>query len=202
VDYEDSVDRDAEGEEATDTMCCICGAAVPIEYATAIVLTPPGDDEDSEQQLFCHGHHLAHLFHRSVALHPAIAGEPASEEEPQDDEPAVIRALEAQFARNDLLLEELHALGVDLTALAPVSVQFVARKHLDAAHLAAAVRDDGYLVLVLAPEADESGPWHVEASIEQSPRTAGSDEVTRQLVRLAVSFEAEYNGWSVSRQPR
>ena len=85
---------------------------------------------------------------------------------------------------------------------APVSVQFVARKHLDAAHLAAALRDDDYLVMVLAPDADESGPWHVEAQIEQTPETAASDEVTRHLVRLAWNFDARYEGWGVSQLPR
>jgi hypothetical protein len=198
VDYEDSVDRDAE--DTVETTCCICGGPVAFEYATAIVLTPPGDEDDSEQELFCHGHHLPHLVHRSVTLHPAIAGDTASEEEPQDeDDPAVVEALDSHFERNDQRFEQLRALGVDLTALAPILVQFVAPKQMDAAHLAAALRDDGYLVLMLAPEGDESGPWHVDASIEQTPGTAGSDEVTRQLVRLAASFEAEYGGWSVSR---
>lgn len=203
MDYEDSV----EGGDSVDTICCICGGPVPFEYATAIVLTPPGseeeDDDEGEQQLFCHGHHLAQIFHSSVTLHPAIAGDAPSEEEPEGEEdPAIVKTLEGLFEQNDRRQEELRALGISLTTLAPILVQFVARKHLDAAHLAAALRDDGYLVLVLAPEHDESGPWHVEASIEQTPEMAASDEVTRHLVRLAVSFEATYGGWGLSRGSR
>jgi hypothetical protein len=202
VDYEDSVDRNADGEDAVETTCCFCGGPVAFEYATAIVLTPPGDEDEGEQELFCHGHHLPLIVHRSVTLLPAIAGDTASEEEPQDeDDPAEIEVLDTHFARNDQLFEQLRGLRVNLTALAPILVQFVAPKHLDAAHLAAALRDDGYLLLLLAPEADESGPWHVEASIEQTPEFAGSDEVTRHLVRLAKSFAADYGGWSISPLP-
>ena len=199
MDYEDSVEPDAREDEVEAT-CCICGAVVPIEYATALLLSPPGDEEDDAQQLYCHGHHLRDVFHHSVTLHPAIGGETAPVEEGDEEDPALIKALEAQFARNDSLLDQLRALGAKLDAPSRISVQFVAPSQTHAAQLAAALYDDSYLVIALSPaQADEAGPWSIEATIEQTPATAASDDVTRHLVRLALGFEAEYGGWGIHR---
>jgi hypothetical protein len=203
VDYEDSLDREDAGDEV-EAPCCICGVIVPIEYATSLVLTPPGHDEDESHQLYCHGHHLRGLIVDSIPLHPAITGDEALTDTGHDDDeepdPALVHALERHFERNDALLAQLTALGASLTTTARIMVQFEAPNQAQAAHLAAALYSEGYLVLALVPaEADESGPWHVEASIERTPAAAASDEVTRELVRLAASYEAEYGGWSVRR---
>jgi regulator of RNase E activity RraB len=90
---------------------------------------------------------------------------------------------------------------VDLNAPRSIEHHFWAKTQRDAALLANELYKRGYLLLVLAPAArreDSVYTWNVEAGFRQSAEDAGSDDVSRELVLLAGSFNSRYDGWGTT----
>jgi regulator of RNase E activity RraB len=117
------------------------------------------------------------------------------------DEAQIQEGLAGHAARNAELLRNLRDKGVSLDAPQFVEHHFWAKGQRNAALLAKALYDRGYLVLVISPEEDDSGLWDVEAGIEQSLAEAADPALTEELTRLAAQFDGVYDGWGVSVEP-
>ena len=109
-------------------------------------------------------------------------------------------ALEAHRLRNESLLSELRARGVDLQKPRPVELNFWAPNQQHAALLAKNLYDKGYLVLVLAPanRPEPERQWNLEVGANLTVVRVISGELTRELIELASQQSSEYDGWGTS----
>jgi regulator of RNase E activity RraB len=109
-------------------------------------------------------------------------------------------SLSGHEERNKHLLRELQTRGAELAKPTSIEHHFWAPTQGDAAMLAKALYERGYLILVLAPPAqgDGSSMWNIEAERMQSPEEAAGQAVVEMFVRLAASFNSEYDGWGTS----
>ena len=106
-------------------------------------------------------------------------------------------SIEGHTARNRELLDVLREQGVNLGETREIDHHFWASSQTNAALLAKACYERGYLVQFVGPVEDEnsSESWSVEARIERTPAEAASAGLTEELVRLAAEFESTYDGW-------
>lgn len=102
--------------------------------------------------------------------------------------------------RNMTLIEQLRARGVNLEETRSIELHFWASTRQDAAFLARALYEKGYLVLALAPSNAESKKqqWNVEVGIRQSIKQTVRKELVEELVRLADRHSSEFDGWGTS----
>jgi hypothetical protein len=58
----------------------------------------------------------------------------------------------------------------------------------------------GFLITLLAPSRteEEQEAWRIEAGASVTPAQAPGAEFTERMVRLAVSHDADYDGWGMS----
>jgi regulator of RNase E activity RraB len=104
-------------------------------------------------------------------------------------------------ARNAELLANLKSRGVNVGDPRSIEHHFWSKSQRDAALLANELYKRGFLLLVLAPATPKEGSdlkWNVEAGIRDSAENAASDDVARELVQLAASFNSRYDGWGTS----
>lgn len=110
-------------------------------------------------------------------------------------------ALQGHAARNAELVTKLRNRGVDLQMPRSVEHHFWSKTQRDAAMLSNELYRRGFLLLVLAPAAsreDSEYTWNVEAGFRDTIAHAASDDVARDLVDLAMSFNSRYDGWGTS----
>jgi regulator of RNase E activity RraB len=107
---------------------------------------------------------------------------------------AIIRGHEK---RNPELLRYLGSKGVSLNKARPVEHHFWANAQNEAAMLAKALYESGYLVLAISPVTmkDSGSLWNVEAGVNQPPSVAASMQLSEELTRLANQFNSVYDGW-------
>lgn len=103
-------------------------------------------------------------------------------------------------ARNAALRRIFLAKGVDLDESRIIECHFWAWSPDHADNLAAALVRLGFRILVkrLSNLPDDSPQWNIEAGIDQSIDLTTRPEFTVELVRLASSFQAQYDGWGTS----
>jgi regulator of RNase E activity RraB len=110
-------------------------------------------------------------------------------------------AVRGHSIRNSKLLSSLSSRGIDLNTPRSVEHHFWAKTQRDAALLANELYKRGYLLLVLAPAAHREHSeytWNVEAGFRDSAAHAGSEELVKDLIGLATSFNSRYDGWGTS----
>lgn len=112
--------------------------------------------------------------------------------------------LRGHIARNVELRLSLLSSGAVLDAIYAVDHHFWAGGPEEAALLAKALYDDGYLVTCLSPvpTEDDDRLWNVEAQLQQAPAVALTPEFAEGLVRLAARFNGVYDGWGMLVEPR
>ena len=110
-------------------------------------------------------------------------------------------AVRGHVARGVELLGALRRRGVNLVELRSIEHHFWAKSQRDAALLAHALYKRDFLILVIAPASPREGSeytWNVEAGIRDNIEHAAGEEVAKELVNLAVSFNSRYDGWGAS----
>ena len=103
-------------------------------------------------------------------------------------------------ARNAALRRVFLEKGTDLGETRLIECHFWARTELDAENLARSLKSLGFRILVMSPAASEYDPsrWSIEAGINQTIELTMRPEFTDEVVRLASSHSAEYDGWGTS----
>jgi|SRR5579863_647946 len=103
-------------------------------------------------------------------------------------------------ARNAALRRVFLEKGTDLAETRLIECHFWARTEQDSENLARSLKSLGFRILVEGPAASESDPsrWNIEAGIHQSIELTMRPEFTDEVVRLANSHTAEYDGWGTS----
>lgn len=110
-------------------------------------------------------------------------------------------ALQGHAARNAELATKLRSRGVDFQTLRSIEHHFWSKTQRDAALLSNELYRRGFLLLVLAPAAPRDGSeytWNVEAGFRDTIEHAVSDDLARDLVDLAASFNSRYDGWGTA----
>ena len=110
---------------------------------------------------------------------------------------AIIKGHES---RNEALRQTLIGKGADLSESRMIECHFWAWSSDDAARLAQALTALGFRILVQRSAASPKDPslWNVEAGIHQSIDLTVRREFTDELVRVAASSSARYDGWGTS----
>lgn len=100
--------------------------------------------------------------------------------------------------RNAQLRRSLVDKGVVLSAQRPVDVHFWAETQRDAAILARALYQKGFLLKLIAPAAGpvDEERWTVEAGALIVPDEILGDTFTAAMIRLAAGCGATYDGWA------
>lgn len=104
-------------------------------------------------------------------------------------------------ARNVELIANLRSRGVDVGSPRSIEHHFWSRTQRDAALLSHELYRRGFFLLVLAPATPKVGSelkWNVEAGVKDTVEHAASDDVARELVEVAASFNSRYDGWGTS----
>jgi hypothetical protein len=116
---------------------------------------------------------------------------------PEEDEVAF--QVESHKRRSAGVLRRLTAAGVPLDAPRSVIFHFWSPNQKDAALLSRMLYERGYLVLEIArgtnPDGDSA--WKVDAGVTWAPEMAGHPDVMEELIRLAIAFRSEFDGWGV-----
>lgn len=104
--------------------------------------------------------------------------------------------IEGHKQRNTELLAALESHGLNENSRIDAEFHFWADEHEDAIAFAKHLYENGYLVLVISPVADENGTtWNLEARKREAIKEVVSNERTEFLVDLADSFNSVYDGW-------
>jgi len=113
----------------------------------------------------------------------------------------IARSIEGHEARNRALLARLRELGAPLGEPRVIDCHFWASNREAAVILVEKLLDKGFTELATTP-ADPDEPWSVEGKLHEAPEFVASRMVTEELVRLAVTCGAEYDGWGTSVEER
>jgi len=112
---------------------------------------------------------------------------------------ATLATFAAHQRRNDELCRTLADRGIDLEEARAAELHFWCPEQQDAALLAKALYQRGFLVLVIAPEqTDETTRWNVEAGLKEPVALIASNEFTTRMIELALEHASEYDGWGTS----
>lgn len=114
-----------------------------------------------------------------------------------DSEKEIQEAIEGHDRRNVSLKQLLLDKKVDIRETRPIDLHFWAASSSDAQGLADVLRTQGFTILVQrrAVVEDTTLPWNIEAQIAQSIDLTVRHEFTEELVRLAITHNARYDGW-------
>src|SRR5258706_5895672 len=109
----------------------------------------------------------------------------------------IARSIEGHNRRNLALRDSLHQKGILLDDPRAVELHFWSTEQRDAALLARALYQSGFLILVLSPSEQENGSvlWNVEAGLKETISKGISSEFTEKMVRLAAGQSSEVDGW-------
>jgi len=112
-------------------------------------------------------------------------------------EKTIEQIISGHEARNASLRQVFLAKDVDLTAARKIECHFWTWSKEDAAELSGSLKGRGFEILTQGPAAtgDDPGRWNLEAAVRQSIDLTLRREFTDELVRLADSHRALYDGW-------
>lgn len=112
-------------------------------------------------------------------------------------ESQIEEAISAHEARNAALRYSFTEKAVDFGEARLVECHFWTWSKEDAAGLAKALQDRGFLILSQRFAASSTDPstWNVEAGIKQSIELTLRREFTDELVRVAAAHFGQYDGW-------
>jgi hypothetical protein len=103
--------------------------------------------------------------------------------------------IQAHDARNASLLSRLRELGAPLDVARPIDCFFWAPSAPAAESLRVLLIGKGLASVVSSRAAAGDAVWNVQGQLNVRPDLMGSHGMTEQLVELAVSCDAEYDGW-------
>jgi regulator of RNase E activity RraB len=115
-------------------------------------------------------------------------------------ESAIIESIQGHMIRNEALLQAFINKGVDPREPRTIECHFWACASTDAVNLAEALIALGFKILKQqsAMLAKDPNRWNIEVAIKQSIDITMRREFTEDLVRLAATHSAEYDGWGTS----
>ena len=100
-------------------------------------------------------------------------------------------------ARNRELCKLIESKGADLAVKRPIDLHFWADGELAAHRLADAIRERGWSHVELDRTKD-GGLWNVEVHIEASVTEIVDPGFTKDIARLAMDNQSEFDGWGTS----
>lgn len=112
----------------------------------------------------------------------------------------ISRSIEGHKRRNLDLRDNLVQKGIALDEPRAVELHFWSAEQRDAALLARALYQSGFLILVLAPNEQENGSirWNIEAGLKEPISRMISSDFTERMVLLAEEHSSEFDGWGTS----
>ncbi len=106
--------------------------------------------------------------------------------------------IQAHEARNAALLSRLRELGARLDVPRSIDCHFWAPTATSAELLRSRLLAKRLTDVVANTSPDDPTKWNVEGTLETRPDIMGSRGMTSQLVELAASCGAEYDGWGTA----
>jgi regulator of RNase E activity RraB len=115
-------------------------------------------------------------------------------------ESEIEKLIRGHESRNQALRQTLLSKGVDPREPRMIECHFGAWGREDAASLSEALAARGFQITVQRPARSPKDPsvWNVEAAIRKSIDLTMRRELTEDLVRIAASCSAEYDGWGTT----
>lgn len=101
-------------------------------------------------------------------------------------------------ARNESLLARLRELGALLDVARPIDCHFWAPNAESAEELRVILIGKGLREVQTSAPADDDTTWSVQGQLLVRPDLMGSRGMTLELVQLATSCGAKYDGWGTS----
>lgn len=115
----------------------------------------------------------------------------------QVSESEIEAILQGHESRNEALRQTLLGKGVDFAEPRVIECHFWAWNEDDAAGLAGDLVGSGFRILAQRSAGSPRDPdlWNIEAAITQSIQLTLRREFTDELVRVAATHSAKYDGW-------
>lgn len=122
---------------------------------------------------------------------------PQTMEESMLDEQRIQSSIDGHLKRNWEILKHLREKGVGLKNPLKTEHHFMAPRQLEAGKLAMTLHDRGFNILEMIPAETRDGHegWAVEGAIEMTVEAAADPATAEELVKLAATFDAIYEGW-------
>jgi hypothetical protein len=110
----------------------------------------------------------------------------------------ILEAVAAHQARNRELVKLIESKGASITQSRPIDLHFWVQDEDTARKLEQALQREGCSTSsAIAPVGDDER-WSVEGHIQASVANVTDKVFTEKLVRLAVEYGGEFDGWGTS----
>lgn len=112
-------------------------------------------------------------------------------------EEKIQESLHNHLKRNWEILKRLSERGIGLRSPLLTEHHFMAPRQLEAGKLAMALHKKGFNILEMIPAETRDGHegWAVEGAIEMTVEAAADPATAEELIKLAATFDAIYEGW-------
>lgn len=113
------------------------------------------------------------------------------------NEDKIQSSIDGHLRRNWEILKYLRERGIELRCALLTEHHFMAPRQLEAGKLAMALHHKGFNILEMEPAETKDGRagWAVEGAIEMTVEAAADPATAEELVKLAATFDAIYEGW-------
>lgn len=113
------------------------------------------------------------------------------------NEEKVQSSIDVHLRRNWEILKYLREKGIELRNALNTEHHFMAPRQLEAGKLAIALHKKGFNILEMEPAetVDGRAGWAVEGGIEMTVEAAADPATAEELVKLAATYDAVYEGW-------
>jgi regulator of RNase E activity RraB len=113
-----------------------------------------------------------------------------------DDEKIQV-SIDNHIKRNWEILKLLREKGLGLNSAFMTEHHFFAPRQLEAAKLAMALEKKNFNIVEIEPAETKEGRegWAVVGEVEMTLEAAADPATAEELIKLAATFEARYEGW-------
>jgi|GEM_PF-4663030 regulator of RNase E activity RraB len=113
------------------------------------------------------------------------------------NEEQIEKSLDEHLRRNWEMLKNLKEKGVELRSALKTEHLFLTPRQLEAAKLAMALEKKNFNIVEIEPAETKEGRegWAVVGEVEMTLEAAADPATAEELIKLAATFEARYEGW-------
>lgn len=107
------------------------------------------------------------------------------------------KSLDEHLRRNWEIMKHLKERGVELRSALMTEHHFMTSRQLEAGKLALLLEKKGFNIVEIEPAETIEGQegWAVVGAVEMTLEAAADPATAEDLIKLAATFEAKYEGW-------
>jgi len=107
------------------------------------------------------------------------------------------KSLNEHLRRNWEIMKRLKEKGIELRSALMTEHHFMTPRQLEAAKLAMVLEQKGFNIIEIEPAETKEGRegWAVVGEVEMTLEAAADPATAEELIKLAATLEARYEGW-------